>query len=86
LLLWQGHDSESWNPSQDAGVAGLLRVTSRLEFNFRPEISRMIDLGAAREEITRSQYIENLVEAAQLAQERAAELALAREILKRGGV
>jgi hypothetical protein len=41
----------------------------------------MIDLGAAREGITRSQYISELVEA----RERKAELAFAREILKRGG-
>jgi hypothetical protein len=45
----------------------------KVQFNIRPEISRMIDLGAAREKITRSQYIENLVEAAaREAQERAA--------------
>jgi hypothetical protein len=36
----------------------------KVQFNIRPEINRMIDLGAAREEITRSQYIENLVDAA----------------------
>jgi hypothetical protein len=36
----------------------------KVQFNIRPEISRMIDLGAAREEITRSQYISRLVEAA----------------------
>ena len=36
----------------------------KVQFNIRPEISSMIDLGAAREEITRSRYIENLVEAA----------------------
>jgi hypothetical protein len=40
----------------------------------------MIDLGAAREEITRSRYIENLVEAAF-----EVEPALARKILKSGG-
>jgi hypothetical protein len=44
-----------------------------VQFNIRPEISRLIDLGAARKEITRSQYIENLVEAAARgAQERGA--------------
>ena len=52
----------------------------KVQFNIRPEISRMIDLGAAREEITRSQYIENLVEAAF-----EVEPALARKILKSGG-
>ena len=36
----------------------------KVQFNIRPEINRMIDLGAAKEETTRSQYIENLVEAA----------------------
>jgi hypothetical protein len=40
----------------------------------------MIDLGAAREEITRSQYIENLVKA-----EFEVEPALARKILRSGG-
>jgi hypothetical protein len=36
----------------------------KVQFNIRPEINRMIDLGAAREETTRSKYIENLVEVA----------------------
>jgi hypothetical protein len=36
----------------------------KVQFNIRPEINRMIDLAAAKQEITRSQYIENLVEAA----------------------
>jgi hypothetical protein len=58
-----------------------------VQLNIRPEINRMIDLGAAREEITRSQYIENLVEtAAREAQERKTELEVARRILKSGGV
>jgi hypothetical protein len=30
----------------------------KVQFNIRPEINRMIDLRAAREEITRRQYIE----------------------------
>jgi hypothetical protein len=34
----------------------------KVQFNIRPEINRMIDLGAANQEITRSQYIESLVE------------------------
>ena len=53
---------------------------TKVQFNIRPEINRMIDLGAAREEITRSRYIENLVEAAF-----EVEPALARKILKSGG-
>jgi hypothetical protein len=36
----------------------------KVQFNIRPEINRLIDLGAAKQEITRSQYIENLVETA----------------------
>ena len=59
----------------------------KVQFNIRPDINRLIDLGAAREEITRSRYISELVEAAaREAQERTAELALARRILKSGGV
>jgi hypothetical protein len=55
----------------------------KVQFNIHPEISRMIDLGAAREEITRSQYIENLVETVtREAQERTAELGLAKKILR----
>jgi hypothetical protein len=45
----------------------------------------LIDLGAAREEITRSRYISELVEAAaREAQERTAELALVQKILRSG--
>jgi hypothetical protein len=36
----------------------------KVQFNIRPEINRMIDLGAAKQEITRSRYIENLFETA----------------------
>jgi len=52
----------------------------KVQFNIRPEINRMIDLGAAKQEITRSQYIENLVEAAL-----EVEPAFARKILKSWG-
>jgi hypothetical protein len=52
----------------------------KVQFNIRPEINRLIDLGATRKGITRSRYIENLVETAfEL------EPALARKILKSGG-
>jgi hypothetical protein len=36
----------------------------KVQFNIGPEINWMIDLGAARQEITRSRYIEKLVETA----------------------
>jgi hypothetical protein len=36
----------------------------KVQFNIRPEVNRLIDLGATKQDITRSQYIEELVEAA----------------------
>ena len=61
----------------------------KVQFNIRPEISRMIEQGAAREEITRSQYIENLVEAAfrlvEASLSQSVNRGFARKILKSGG-
>jgi hypothetical protein len=36
----------------------------KAQFNIRPENKRLIDLAAAEQGLTQSQYIENLVEAA----------------------
>jgi len=35
----------------------------KVQFNIRPEINAMIEAAATKEGITRSQYIENLVQA-----------------------
>ena len=63
-LCFAPHNVDSWVLAKDAlGVeSGRRRPATghiKVQFNIRPEINRMIDLGAAREEITRSQYIEN---------------------------
>jgi glycosyltransferase involved in cell wall biosynthesis len=92
-IIYNGIDPEEYHPRKSSDLLPKYGIDPDKPFilfvqlNIRPEINRMIDLGAAREEITRSQYIENLVEtAAREARERKTELEGARRILKSGGV
>jgi len=92
-IIYNGIDPEEYYPRKSSDLLPKYGIDPDepfilfVQLNIRPEINRMIDLGAAREEITRSQYIENLVEtAAREARERKTELEGARRIPKSGGV
>ena len=52
---------ETWNRNHDVGGASPATGHIKVQFNIRPEISRLIDLGAAKQGLTRSQYVEKLV-------------------------
>jgi hypothetical protein len=56
------------NSAQPRGrpVTGHIKV----QFNIKPEVSRLIDKGAARNKTTRSQYVELLVQADQAVRSR----------------
>jgi len=69
-IIYNGIDPEEYHPRKSSDLLPKYGIDPDKPFilfvrlNIRPEINRMIDLGAAREEITRSQHIENLVETA----------------------